>query len=531
MTADVRAVLRFAALAVTILALTFYADDASTVLSHGITVTEFDFDDGIGGPDPQGWRPLHRWDSEQAYFHVEDFSGAGHLAAPMEGNRSMWCGMTAEDPRSCHWSAPPGYGSNWSEALTSAEFAVQGDVTLDFLVNMELEPGYDFMSLEYEGTAGNWVNLDTYNCGFQICGPELKSYIVPAAAHDGTIRFHFSFESDGAGDNEGTYNNIFEKAFLIDSLTIADNGGVVDYQDYESEAVGDSVTSDGDWTAAPISTGHNGGFLVDGNGVLQESVTQNDTYFWAFYDGSTQNYGCAGYPGQLVVPTTRSITRSPLIDITHDSDGNPIDGDIDSLEVSFDVYRDIDPAHLKAYVWFVWEYSDDCLLANTGNAGANGNQKDWYRHTFRFVPAEGTTRIAIELGVENYSYTGSDCRSHSPLIDNVSVKRYGGTVSAVKNPGVSSRLALHQNHPNPFNPTTTIGYEVPAGAERVTLKVYDVAGRLVRTLVDRPAHAAGPASATWDGRNQRGERAVSGVYFYELTAGTARETRRMVLLK
>jgi hypothetical protein len=89
-----------------------------------VTVAEFDFDDGQGGPDPQGWRPLYRFESEQAHFHVEDFSGAGHQAAPLEGSRSMWCGLTAEDPRTCHWSNPPGYGSNWNENLISTDFVV-----------------------------------------------------------------------------------------------------------------------------------------------------------------------------------------------------------------------------------------------------------------------------------------------------------------------------------------------------------------------------------------------------------------------
>jgi flagellar hook assembly protein FlgD len=64
----------------------------------------------------------------------------------------------------------------------------------------------------------------------------------------------------------------------------------------------------------------------------------------------------------------------------------------------------------------------------------------------------------------------------------------------------------------------------------VTLRVYDVSGRLVRTLVDG-RQPEGVATATWDGRNDGGGRVASGVYFYRLEAGDTRATRRMVLLK
>lgn len=89
--------------------------------------------------------------------------------------------------------------------------------------------------------------------------------------------------------------------------------------------------------------------------------------------------------------------------------------------------------------------------------------------------------------------------------------------------------ALEQNHPNPFNPTTTISYTLPASGH-VALVVYDTAGRLVRTLVNE-VRPAGIASVTWDGQRQDGSRAASGVYFYRLETTGQTLTRKMVLLK
>jgi hypothetical protein len=88
---------------------------------------------------------------------------------------------------------------------------------------------------------------------------------------------------------------------------------------------------------------------------------------------------------------------------------------------------------------------------------------------------------------------------------------------------------LYANQPNPFNPVTTIRYELgQAGAVRLT--VYDAAGHHVRTLVDR-AEPAGDHRVVFDGRDQRGQPLASGVYLYRLDAGSVTRTRKMVLLK
>jgi hypothetical protein len=95
---------------------------------------------------------------------------------------------------------------------------------------------------------------------------------------------------------------------------------------------------------------------------------------------------------------------------------------------------------------------------------------------------------------------------------------------------ISDRFALHQNVPNPFNPTTVIQYVVPESGAYVTLRIYDVGGRLVRTLVDGVVRS-GLKSVVWDGRDGRGVRAASGVYFYRLEAPGYVKTRKMVLMK
>ena len=83
---------------------------------------------------------------------------------------------------------------------------------------------------------------------------------------------------------------------------------------------------------------------------------------------------------------------------------------------------------------------------------------------------------------------------------------------------------LNQNYPNPFNPTTIISFNLPVRAH-VSLKVYDLIGHEVATIVNEPM-AAGSHSAAWNAASLQ-----SGIYFYMLNAGSYTETKKLVLLK
>jgi|SaaInl7_200m_RNA_FD_contig_31_918964_length_2633_multi_19_in_0_out_0_1 hypothetical protein len=92
-------------------------------------------------------------------------------------------------------------------------------------------------------------------------------------------------------------------------------------------------------------------------------------------------------------------------------------------------------------------------------------------------------------------------------------------------------FSLAQNSPNPFNPSTTIKFAVAEGkAGQVSLKVYDVRGRLVRSLVDG-SKESGDYTVFWDGTNENGQKVSSGVYFYRMVTGSFMQTRKMVILK
>jgi len=89
---------------------------------------------------------------------------------------------------------------------------------------------------------------------------------------------------------------------------------------------------------------------------------------------------------------------------------------------------------------------------------------------------------------------------------------------------VPEYFALHQNYPNPFNPTTKIKYSVPQSSN-VVIKVFDVLGKEITTLVNEEK-SVGTYELNWYAGNL-----PSGIYFYQLNAGSFVETKKMILLK
>jgi hypothetical protein len=89
---------------------------------------------------------------------------------------------------------------------------------------------------------------------------------------------------------------------------------------------------------------------------------------------------------------------------------------------------------------------------------------------------------------------------------------------------------LRQNHPNPFNPTTIISYELTAPAI-ISLRIYDVAGHLVRSLMSEELSAAGLHEIRWEGKDGRGRDVATGVYFCRLAASGSSQTTKMVLIR
>jgi hypothetical protein len=139
-----------------------------------------------------------------------------------------------------------------------------------------------------------------------------------------------------------------------------------------------------------------------------------------------------------------------------------------------------------------------------------------------FVAGNGTSNSA-----HSYSYTDASVSSGTyayrlKQIDNDGTYKYSNEAEVTL--AVPTVFALNQNYPNPFNPSTVIGYQLPVSGS-VTLKVYDVVGREVATLVNE-TKSAGSYQVTFNA-----SKLASGVYFYKLQSGSYTSVKKLVLMK
>ncbi|MCK4510881.1 T9SS type A sorting domain-containing protein, partial [bacterium] len=129
---------------------------------------------------------------------------------------------------------------------------------------------------------------------------------------------------------------------------------------------------------------------------------------------------------------------------------------------------------------------------------------------------------------EGYYHIGVEDRVN--LMGNIMA--YFGQTPSGPGTGIDEGIKNQLSHayPNPFNPVTRIAYSVK-DAGPVTISVYNVAGRIVRTLLDTEVEAGAKGFVVWNGANDGGERCASGVYFYRIAAPGFMESRKMIMLK
>ena len=156
------------------------------------------------------------------------------------------------------------------------------------------------------------------------------------------------------------------------------------------------------------------------------------------------------------------------------------------------------------------------------------------RYTGQVIDAGSGSGVSTAVGKTVEATLGQTfgrvvLRPAAPRDDNDSDIARGAGTGAVQ-AGAPAWIGLGPTYPNPFNPTTSIEYAV-AEQTHVRLRIYDVSGRLVRTLVDEPKAPGTVHVTVWDGRDAWGGAVASGVYFYRLETRVLTQTKKMVLLK
>ena len=176
------------------------------------------------------------------------------------------------------------------------------------------------------------------------------------------------------------------------------------------------------------------------------------------------------------------------------------------------------------------EGSSTSFDRNLGRFKMDGPLGNWTQ--YKVALPNDLAGSTIWLGLRYWITDGGPDGSNSDNVwlDHI-IMASGGPLVGIEDAGgaLPQAFALEQNFPNPFNPSTTIRFTMPA-SESVSLEIYNTAGQLVNTLV-RGTLPAGNHSMTWHARDLSGNRVGSGIYLYKLTAGQFVEVRKMLLIK
>ena len=227
-----------------------------------------------------------------------------------------------------------------------------------------------------------------------------------------------------------------------------------------------------------------------------------------------------GLPGQYFGDTRTGVMRS-----------NPftVEGKSMNLLVGGGDYPS------QCYVALVDAQTSEVLFSETGR---NSNEMD--RRYWSLTPHIGKS-VYIEISDMSTAPFGHICVDDIVESGDAILPGYGGTGRSKLVPGVRGAAAetpaeskhatrLYPNSPNPFNPSTSIAFELASDAH-ARIDVFDARGAHMRTLLDESARA-GMHRVTWNGTDARGGVLASGVYFYRFTVdGRTIETRKMALLK
>jgi hypothetical protein len=464
----------------------------------------------------------------------------------------MRCYVTAAEALLRAYAAGSGYGNNFDTTVSrDFNYNGSGSVALQYKFSYQTEASYDYAygNITVGSTTSSFAIYDGSGSG--TANIDLTPYLGGA----GPYTLSFRMTSDGALSDEDGLNGFNSAcgALIIDDISVV--GGGENYSTgFEAREDGWAETMNppaeyfmvenrqplgsdvnvagggglmiwhvdvGDQTGGPGNNAPRGLAVeqADGQNNLENNFNRGDG--GDPYPGSTNNMNFNG----LTNPNSNGHDGPSTVSVQLTSgNGNPMNA---TMKGGW-------PAPAPASVTpnngttntIVQVQIDGSLFAKTGDAdlvdGAttiNATSVEWVGKDRILATFDLTGAPGGQYDVVCFNPGGAS----AALTDAFEV---AGPTAAGATPRSNQLMA---NYPNPFNPSTTIRYEL-AARTKVELKVYDVSGAVVRTLVNE-VKSAGAYSLAWNGRDDHGQPVSSGVYFYRMIAGDFSDVRKMTLLK
>lgn len=398
---------------------------------------------------------------------------------------------------------------------TSAAYGGPGtklDISDNSVVTVGLPFPFTFYGEEYSriGICDNgWASFDTTNYD------DFYNWSVPSVYGNGALIAPFwdnldpDKEQDGVpvGDGIYTWSDTENNRFVIEWSRLGNlrsqHPDQVDYDDLQTFQI---VLYDPDHYATPT-----------GDGIIRfqyKQVVNNDTDRMYSSVGIENETGDVGL--QYTYANSYPVEAAPL------SAGLAVEFTTAAPVYSPFTIARFDASPTEEGIRLQWEPGDNRPRSSyrVYRAGENDN--------YKMVPGGLLAGDRREF-IDTTAPLDGDWSYWIGSTDPVGRETVAGPFPHMGEENGAVRFALRATSSNPTKGATFLSYSLPAGSD-VLLRVYSVNGRLVRTLVDGAAEA-GSASVEWDGRDDRGERVPSGVYFARITAGTDKQSVKITLLK
>jgi len=477
------------------------------------------------------------------------------------GAKVLYCGLSTLEANNRHWISGGGYGNLWDVTM-SRNFHYNGSGPISLMVDLvyELQPTRDFgyVTLKVGNTT---TTLATYT---GVDGDVLELNLAPyfTGPADYTLSFRVKTDSSGS-DADGGFPTTCG-AMTVGAMYVIGGG--------ENYSTNFANRADG-WAQNPPFTEY---FLVENRQQLGSDVHLRSPGLVVWHiDQGGQTGGVNNQQPRGVEVVQADGLRQLEANVNRGDAGDPFPGSTNNLLFTqatnpnsqshsggAAVWMQLttgngNPIYAQMYGGFPPPSPEDVApaLVPSGRTvlvqidGA-GFFKTPTAKLVPYVPGEqvGTgAALVFEFPSTTVEWLGSD---RIMATFNLTGAPHGLYDVVVYNPGGASnrvqaaftitggttgtgqvplKFELSPNYPNPFNPSTTIDFQL-ASRVHVDLRVYDVSGAVVRTLVNETKRA-GTYSIRWNGRDDHGSPVSSGVYFYRITAGSFSDVRKMTLLK
>ena len=490
---------------------------------------------------------------------------------PIAGTYSMRCFLTAAEATARVWPGGVGYGNGWDEAVVR-DFSYNGtnpvNLQYDYAYHTEASYDYGLVKIDVNGTVTTLASYDGTGTGHGNI--DLTPYLNGSGATSYTLMFQFTSDYAASDEDNQGFNSGTNGAFKFDNVSVT--GGGVTY------STGFETYEDGwhyDRTRNPSteyflvenrnSTGAQFDQALHGQGLVIYHVEQDVATTLQGNTGGSSNNVARGMmleEADNLNHLRNSTNRGDAGDIFPGSTNNttfnagsaPNSNSLNAQATNAaatligapgeTMTANLRGGHLQPTLASIAPNSGD----NNGPVTITGLLGGGFIYGATFLLRDGALNEYVATSVQ---WTG-----HAKLAGTLNLYGLPGGVYdvVVRNPDGQERVlpasftvndvgtgieapgaltnALYQNHPNPFNPTTTIRYSIKERG-RVTLMIYNAAGQRVKTLADEiQTPTAGGYTSVWNGTNDAGERVASGVYLYKLTTADGYQAvKKLVLLK